>query len=117
MFVDNVFKSTNNYNFYKHTQPITNDFFLSHNLNVLKDVVACQFLRVGSISHLLTYRLAFFFRLFRFKGRFLLFQVYRNFANLFFKLSVSTFYKVISLSKKCKVTCKSIRLAVFLGIP
>ena len=30
------------------------------------------------------------------KGRFLLFQVYRNFANLFSKLSVSTFYKVIS---------------------
>ena len=30
------------------------------------------------------------------KGRFLLFQVYRNFANLFFKLSVSTFYKQIS---------------------
>ena len=31
-----------------------------------------------------------------FKGRFLLFQMYRNFANLFFKLSVSTFYKQIS---------------------
>ena len=31
-----------------------------------------------------------------FKGRFLLFQVYRNFANLFFKLSVSTCYKEIS---------------------
>ena len=31
-----------------------------------------------------------------FKGRFLLFQVYRNFANLFSKLSVCTFYKVIS---------------------
>ena len=31
-----------------------------------------------------------------FKGRFLLFQVYRNFADLFFKLSVSTFYKEIS---------------------
>ena len=31
-----------------------------------------------------------------FKGRFLLFQVYSNFANLFFKLSVSTFYKEIS---------------------
>ena len=30
------------------------------------------------------------------KGRFLLFQVYRNFANLFFKLSLSTFYKEIS---------------------
>ena len=30
------------------------------------------------------------------KGRFLLFQVYRNFANLFIKLSVSTFYKQIS---------------------
>ena len=30
------------------------------------------------------------------KGRFLLFQVYRNFANLFSKLSVSTFYKLIS---------------------
>ena len=30
------------------------------------------------------------------KGRFLLFQVYRNFANLFFKLSVGTFYKEIS---------------------
>ena len=28
-----------------------------------------------------------------FKGRFLLFQVYRNFANLFSKLSVSIFYK------------------------
>ena len=27
------------------------------------------------------------------KGRFLLFQVYRNFANLFSQLSVSTFYK------------------------
>ena len=30
------------------------------------------------------------------KGRFLLFQVYRNFANLFSTLSVSTFYKEIS---------------------
>ena len=30
------------------------------------------------------------------KGRFLLFQVYHNFANLFSKLSVSTLYKVIS---------------------
>ena len=30
------------------------------------------------------------------KGRFLLFQVYRNFANLIFRLSVSTFYKQIS---------------------
>ena len=30
---------------------------------------------------------------FCFKGRFLLFQVCHNFANLFFKLSVSTFYK------------------------
>ena len=33
--------------------------------------------------------------LFYVKGRFLLFQVYCNFANLFFKLSVSTFYKKI----------------------
>ena len=32
----------------------------------------------------------------RVKGRFLLFQMYRNFANLFFELSVSTFYKQIS---------------------
>ena len=31
-----------------------------------------------------------------FKGRFLLFQVYCNFANSFFKLSVSTFNKEIS---------------------
>ena len=31
-----------------------------------------------------------------FKGRFLLFQVCRNFANLTLKLSVSTFYKQIS---------------------
>ena len=31
-----------------------------------------------------------------FKGRFLLFRVYRNFANLFFKLSVGAFYKEIS---------------------
>ena len=30
------------------------------------------------------------------KRRFLLFQVYRNFANLFSKLYVSTFYKLIS---------------------
>ena len=30
------------------------------------------------------------------KGMFLLFQVYRNFATLFFKLSVSSFYKEIS---------------------
>ena len=30
------------------------------------------------------------------KDRFLLFQLYRNFANLFFKLSVSIFYKEIS---------------------
>ena len=30
------------------------------------------------------------------KDRFLLFQVCHNFANLFFKLSVSTFYKEIS---------------------
>ena len=34
--------------------------------------------------------------LFMFKGRFLLFQVYNNFANLFSKLSVSTFYKEVS---------------------
>ena len=33
------------------------------------------------------------------KGRFLLFQVYRNFANLFSKLSVSTFYQGISKSQ------------------
>ena len=33
---------------------------------------------------------------FTFKGSFLLFQVYSNFANLFFKLLVSTFYKEIS---------------------
>ena len=33
---------------------------------------------------------------FKFKGRFLLFQVYRNFANLVSKLFVSPFYKVIS---------------------
>ena len=39
--------------------------------------------------------LLFFFQNFL-KGRFLLFQVYRNFANLFFKLSVSSFYKEIS---------------------
>ena len=31
-----------------------------------------------------------------FKGRFLLFQVYRNFATLFSELLVSTFYKEIS---------------------
>ena len=31
-----------------------------------------------------------------FKGRFLLFQVCRYFANLFFELSLSTFYKQIS---------------------
>ena len=31
-----------------------------------------------------------------FKGRFLLFQVYRNFANFYLKLKVSTFYKEIS---------------------
>ena len=30
------------------------------------------------------------------KGRFLLFQVYRNFTNVFFKLSVSSFYKEMS---------------------
>ena len=40
--------------------------------------------------------ISFITDLFRFKGRFLLFQVYRNFADLFFKLSVSTFYKEIS---------------------
>ena len=34
-----------------------------------------------------------------FKGRFLLFQVYRNFANSFSKLSVSTFYQEISMSQ------------------
>ena len=31
-----------------------------------------------------------------FKGRFLLFQVHHDFANLFFKLSISTFYKDVS---------------------
>ena len=41
-----------------------------------------------------------------FKGRFLLFQVYRNFANLFSKLSVSTIYKDIPVSKfQQKVQC------------
>ena len=38
-------------------------------------------------------------------GRLLLFQVYRIFANLFFKLSVSTFYQEIS-----KVSAKSTEL-------
>ena len=38
-----------------------------------------------------------------FKGRFLLFQVYRNFANLFSKLSVSTFYKEISKVKSTEL--------------
>ena len=37
-----------------------------------------------------------FFLFINVKGRFLLFQVYRNFAILFSKLSVCTFYKVIS---------------------
>ena len=36
----------------------------------------------------------------RLKGRFLLFQVYCYFANLFFKLSISTFYKEISKSQQ-----------------
>ena len=35
-----------------------------------------------------------------FKGRFLFFQVYLNFANLVSKLSVSTFYKEISKSQQ-----------------
>ena len=43
--------------------------------------------------------------LYGFKGRFLLFQVYRNFANLFSKLSVSIFYKEIK-----KVSAKSTEL-------
>ena len=30
------------------------------------------------------------------EGRFLLFQMYHNFANLFFKLSVNTYYEEIS---------------------
>ena len=38
------------------------------------------------------------------KGSFLLFQVYRNFAILFSKLSVSTFYKEIS---KCQQKVQS----------
>ena len=38
------------------------------------------------------------------KGMFLLFQVYRNFANLFSKLSVSTSCKLISkFQQKCRV--------------
>ena len=35
-----------------------------------------------------------------FKGRFLEFRRYHNFANLFSKLSESTFYKEISISVK-----------------
>ena len=37
-----------------------------------------------------------------FKGRFLLFQVYRNFANLYFRLSVSSFYKEIKFQQKLR---------------
>ena len=50
------------------------------------------------------------------KGRFLLFQVYRNFADLVFKLLVSTFYKEISKFQQ-KVQIKRIRSAVLRGIP
>ena len=50
------------------------------------------------------------------KGRFLLFQVCRNFANLFFKLLVSTFYKEISKFQQMYIV-KRIRLAVLRGIP
>ena len=51
-----------------------------------------------------------------FKGRFLLFQVYLYFANLFSKLSVSTFYKEISKFQQ-KDRVKIIRLAILRGIP
>ena len=38
-----------------------------------------------------------------FKGRFLKFRLYHNFANLFYKLSASTFYKQMSkLQSKSK---------------
>ena len=46
----------------------------------------------------------------------MLFQVYRNFANLFFKLSVSTCYKEICKFQE-KYIVKRIRLAVLRGIP
>ena len=49
-----------------------------------------------------------------YKGRFLKFRRYHNFANLFSKLLESTFHKGMS-SKEYRV--KSIRLAVLGGIP
>ena len=51
-----------------------------------------------------------------FKGRFLEFRRYHNFANLFSKLSKTVFTKkLVSFSKKYKVNI--IRLAVLQGIP
>ena len=50
-----------------------------------------------------------------FKGRFLYFRMYHNLANLFYKLSESTFYKEMTKFLQ-KVKVKSIRLAVILRI-
>ena len=50
------------------------------------------------------------------KGRFLKFRRYHNFANLFSKLSETTFYEEIR-KFQYKYRVKSIRLAVLRGIP
>ena len=50
-----------------------------------------------------------------FKGRVLVFRRNHNFANLFSKLSGSTFYKEISKFQAKKCSLKSIRLAVLRG--
>ena len=52
-----------------------------------------------------------------FKGKFMELRKYHKFANLFSKLSESTFNKELSKFKKKKYNVKSIRLAVLLGIP
>ena len=51
------------------------------------------------------------------KGRFLLFQVYRNFAKLFSKLSVNTFYMEISKFQQTVQGLKKIRLTILRRIP
>ena len=51
----------------------------------------------------LIYSSVYFFKVTHFKGRFLKFRRYQNFANLFSKLSETTFYKEVSFSKKYRV--------------
>ena len=60
---------------------------------------------------------ASFLVLLSFKGRFLLFQLYRIFANLFFKLSVSTFYNEISKFQQKSTELKELNWPFCEGFP